>query len=357
MPGRHHLRRRRSRTPLQLRLRILQRRTFTLSPGTPQPSSSCRSARHHYQAGTGPDSHDRSPPQRPTLCRSGAGCPRHRTRPRTPSTRRPLHPENLALHHDCCPTDPGDHLQPLAVLGHEDRSCPHHRGNSAGSAEARLIGKGPHRCGPSCCCQLVTLILPSSASAATTAGMATTVTSSRAAARAASAPAPPAIAVAIATTAARTSFTCTFRPRRACLYRGDYSIYTVEVRFIIRVEIRAAFDHRRRGSLRSAVRRRWRYRARCLIAFWRRRSPAHLGSLLFQNCLPRQLDAVAFDGQNFHQYLVAFFQFIANVFDSVFGDFTDVQQSIQARQNFDERAKIRPAADLDEIGLPYLGRR
>ena len=96
--------------------------------------------------------------------------------------------------------------------------------------------------------------LPSSASAATAAaGVATTVTSSRTAAWAASTTAAPAIA--IATTAARTSFTRAFRPHRACLYRSDYSIHTVEVWFIIRIEIRAAFDHCCGGSLRSTVRR------------------------------------------------------------------------------------------------------
>ena len=78
--------------------------------------------------------------------------------------------------------------------------------------------------------------------------------------------------------------------------------------------------------------------------------------MLFQDCLPGELDAVAFDGQNFHQYLVAFFQFVANIFNSVFGDFADMQQAVQAGQNFDERAEIRQTADLAEISLAYLGR-
>src|SRR5260370_237278 len=95
-------------------------------------------------------------------------------------------------------------------------------------------------------------------------------------------------------------------------------------------------------------------RARRLVRF-RRRNSAHFSALLFQNCLPRKLDPVAFDGQDFHQHLVAFFQFIANIFDSVFGNFADVQQSVQAGQNFNERAEIRQAADLPEISLPYLG--
>jgi hypothetical protein len=57
--------------------------------------------------------------------------------------------------------------------------------------------------------------------------------------------APPTIAIAIATTAAGTSLTRAFRPRRARLYRRHHSIHAVEVRLIVRIEIRAAFDHRR----------------------------------------------------------------------------------------------------------------
>ena len=85
--------------------------------------------------------------------------------------------------------------------------------------------------------------------------MATTVTSSRTAARAASSTATPAIAIAIAATAAGTSFTRAFRTRGPCFYRRNYSIHSVEVRLIVGIEIRAAFDHCRRGSLWSTVRR------------------------------------------------------------------------------------------------------
>ena len=85
--------------------------------------------------------------------------------------------------------------------------------------------------------------------------MATTVTSSWTAAWTAATTATPAIAIAIATTAAWTSFTRAFRTRRACLYRRDYSIHTVEVWLIIRIEICAAFDHCRGRPLRSTVRR------------------------------------------------------------------------------------------------------
>jgi hypothetical protein len=77
--------------------------------------------------------------------------------------------------------------------------------------------------------------------------VATTVTSSRTAAWAASSSATPAIAIAIATTAAGTSLTRTFRTRGACFYRRNDSVHTVEVWLIIRIEIRAAFDHCRGG--------------------------------------------------------------------------------------------------------------
>jgi hypothetical protein len=88
--------------------------------------------------------------------------------------------------------------------------------------------------------------------------VATTVTSSRTAARAATraaAATTPAIAIAIATTAAGTSFTRAFRTRSARFYRRDYSVHTVEVWLIIRVEIRATFDHGCGRPLRSTVRR------------------------------------------------------------------------------------------------------
>lgn len=116
--------------------------------------------------------------------------------------------------------------------------------------------------------------------------MATTVTS-RTAAWATSASAPSTITITIATAAAGTSVSRTFWTRRNRLYRRNDSIHTVEVRLIIRIEIRAAFDYRRgRRALWNAVRRRRWCQARYLISLWRRRSPAHFGALLFQNRLP-----------------------------------------------------------------------
>src|ERR1019366_634918 len=189
-------------------------------------------------------------------------------------------------------------------------------------------------------------ILPSSAPAAT-AGMATTVTSLTASR---------AIAIAIAAPGAGRYLSPTFWTRGPRLDRRNYSIHTVEVRLLIRVELCTAFDHCCGCTLRHCGCRTWRWRIRCRVRFRRRRRPAHLGALLFQNRLPRQFDPVAFDRQNLHQHLVAFFQFIANILDSVLGDFADVQQSVQARQNLDERAEIREPADPAEISLPYLGR-
>lgn len=72
--------------------------------------------------------------------------------------------------------------------------------------------------------------------------MATTVTSLTAS-RTASATAPPAIAIAIAATAAGTCLSRTFWTRGPRLDRRNYSIHTVEVRLLIRVELCTAFDH------------------------------------------------------------------------------------------------------------------
>jgi len=79
--------------------------------------------------------------------------------------------------------------------------------------------------------------------------MATTVTSLPAS-RTASATAPSAIAIAIAATAAGTSLPRTFWTRGTRLDRRNYSIHTVEVRLLIRVELGTAFDHCRGRALR-----------------------------------------------------------------------------------------------------------
>ena len=96
------------------------------------------------------------------------------------------------------------------------------------------------------------LVLPSAASAP--AGVATTVTSLTAA-RTTSTAATTTIAIAIAS-AARTTFPRTFRASGTGFNRRDDSIDAVEVRLIIGVEIRAAFDHCCRRAVRGRRRRR-----------------------------------------------------------------------------------------------------
>lgn len=61
------------------------------------------------------------------------------------------------------------------------------------------------------------------------------------------------ITIAVSATPARTSFTPTFGTR-AGFNRCHYSIDAIEVWLIIRIEIRAPFDHRGRRSLRRTMR-------------------------------------------------------------------------------------------------------
>src|SRR5208283_1801243 len=89
--------------------------------------------------------------------------------------------------------------------------------------------------------------------------------------------------------------------------------------------------------------------------FGRGFSAAHLGALLFQDGLARQLDAVAFDCQHLHQDLVAFFQFVTNIVDAMLGDFADVQQAVCAGNDFDERSEVGQARHRAQICLTHFG--
>ena len=130
--------------------------------------------------------------------------------------------------------------------------------------------------------------------------MATTMTSlttAWAAARSA-ASSTPAIAI---TAATRTSFTrtATLWTTHSRLDRTHHAVHTVKIRLVIGIEIRAAFDHRGRCALRRLVsHRRWSSLATLVSIWWRRRA-SHLCTLFFQNCLSRQLDPVAFNGEHF----------------------------------------------------------
>ena len=119
--------------------------------------------------------------------------------------------------------------------------------------------------------------------------------------------------------------------------------FAVEVRFSFVRKISAALNHHRSGQYRSG--------SRCNLAFpghRRRRAlpAAHLGALLFQNRLTRQTDAIAFHRQHLHQHLIAFFQLIADIGNSMLRHFANVQQSIGPRNDLDECAKIRQPGNL-----------
>src|SRR5271165_1168208 len=89
----------------------------------------------------------------------------------------------------------------------------------------------------------------------------------------------------------------------------------------------------------------------------RRSFAAHLRTLLLQDGFARQLNAVAFDRQHLHQHLVALLEFIANIVDPMLGDFTDMKESVSARENLHERSEIGQPCHLSEIRLAYLGGR
>ena len=136
-------------------------------------------------------------------------------------------------------------------------------------------------------------ITAASAAAAATTTSASTVSAPTAAMRPASATAP-----------------WTIGPIRACVHRLAIGIFTVEVGFLVFAEIASTFKgdsffattRLRRGSFTTVISGR---RSGCSFTSFTTLS-CQLGALLFQDGLARQLDAVAFDGQDFHQHLIAF---------------------------------------------------
>src|ERR1700722_7536377 len=171
-------------------------------------------------------------------------------------------------------------------------------------------------------------------------------------------------AVASATSAAATSaasrtsaspapvWTVSMRTVAAANMRRAFAVEVglVAIRRLIR-KIAATFDHHGAGGSGLTL-----DRSNC--AFRRRSAATHLRALFFQDRLARQTDTVAFHCENFHQHLVAFFQLVANIGNSMLRHFADVQQAVGSRNNLDERAEIREARDFPEISLPYFrGRR
>ena len=130
--------------------------------------------------------------------------------------------------------------------------------------------------------------------------------------------------------------------------------FTIEVRLTLRLirKIPAAFDHQRSTRHWLALDRR-----SDAAAFDSAARCRHLRALLFQNRLARQPDPVAFHCQHLHQHLIAFFQLVADIGNTMLRHFADVQQTFGARNDLDERAEIRQPRDFPEISLPYLGGR
>jgi hypothetical protein len=110
-------------------------------------------------------------------------------------------------------------------------------------------------------------------------------------------------------------------PSRSCSLWSSVAVEVWLALFFL--EITAAFDGH--GS-------RWRGS--------RFRTAAHLGALFLQDGLAGQPDPVTFHRKHLYEYLVAFFQLIADVLDAMLGDFTDVQEPIGSGQNFDKRTEV-----------------
>src|SRR5437867_1104299 len=86
-----------------------------------------------------------------------------------------------------------------------------------------------------------------------------------------------------------------------------------------------------------------------------RRGLAGLDALLAQHRLTAQPDAVAVHLDHLHQDLFALANLILDLLDAVLGDLGDVQESLDAGQDFDERAEVRDARHFSEIRLAGLG--
>src|SRR5271166_4309292 len=72
-------------------------------------------------------------------------------------------------------------------------------------------------------------------------------------------------------------------------------------------------------------------------------------SLFAEDGFAAELDFVAFQAENLDQNLVAFFQFVADFLDSVFGDLADVQQAVGAGEDFDKRTEIHQSNHFAKI--------
>ena len=157
-------------------------------------------------------------------------------------------------------------------------------------------------------------------------------------------------------TAARTATAAAWTISAAISGTGGLrSIDAIEVWLIAFFEVSAAFEGQASGYRRGNCNGFHWSSFFAAFAAIRRRSAAHLCALLFQDRFAREANAIAFNGQHFHQHLIAFFQLVANIFNAMLGDFADVEQAFGAGNDFDECAEIRQPRDFAEIGLPYFG--
>src|ERR1700733_4768773 len=81
---------------------------------------------------------------------------------------------------------------------------------------------------------------------------------------------------------------------------------------------------------------------------------AELFPLLAQERLARKLDAVAFDAQDLDQYLIAFAELVLHVFHAMFGNLTDVQQTVGTGKDLHESTELSQPHHLAQVGLPYF---
>src|SRR5882724_7674920 len=144
-----------------------------------------------------------------------------------------------------------------------------------------------------------------------------------------------------------TTITASFRPA-FCRTRSGQRCIPIEVGLVIG-KIAAAFDGQRGSASRFA--------ALSTASAIMGKLAAHFCALFLEDGFARQPDPVALDGQHFHQYLVAFLQFVADVRNAVFRNFADVQQPVGAGNDLDEGAEIRQPGHSAEIGLSNLSRR
>src|SRR5882724_1023357 len=76
--------------------------------------------------------------------------------------------------------------------------------------------------------------------------------------------------------------------------------------------------------------------------------------LVVQHCLAGKLNLIAFFADALDHYLLAFFQFIANIANATISDFRNVKEPVSTRKDFDKRAEVYDAANSANICLADL---